>query len=126
MRRALTLLAVLALFAAGCGSSDDKSNDTTSTAEQPAESQPADTTSTESGSSGGTATIKPSPTKDLTKKPAIPRQPGDPPSQLVSQDIVKGTGATAEAGDTVSVRYVGVRFRDNQQFDASWERKPNS
>ena len=129
MRRASLLLALLALVAAGCGSSDDKkSNDTTSTASQPASSQPADTTSTapESGSSGGTASIKPSPTKDLSKKPAIPRQSGDPPSQLVSQDIVKGKGATAKTGDTVTVRYVGVRFRDNQQFDASWDRKPNS
>ena len=127
MRRASLLLASLALVGAGCGSSDKKSNDTTSTASEPASSQPADTTSTESQpSSGGTATIKPSPTKSLSTKPAIPRQAGDPPSQLVSQDIVKGTGATAEPGDTVSVRYVGVRFRDNQQFDASWERKPNS
>ena len=124
MRRALLLLAVLALVA-GCGSSNDK-KDTTSTASQPAESQPADTTSTESDSTGGTATIKPSPTKDLTKKPAIPRQSGDPPSTLIKQDIVKGTGATAVAGDNVTVRYVGVRFRDNQQFDASWDRKPNA
>ena len=126
MRRAPLLLALLALFAAGCGSSDKKSKDTTSTASQPAETQPADTTSTEAGSSGGSTTVKPSPTKDLAKKSAIPRQAGDPPSQLVSQDIVKGTGATAESGDTVTVRYVGVRFRDNQQFDASWDRKPNS
>src|SRR3954447_11332194 len=126
MRRAPLLLALLALAAAGCGSSDDKSKDTTSTASEPVSSQPADTTSTESGSSGGTATIKPSPTKSLAKKPAIPRQSGDPPTQIVSQDIVKGTGATAQTGDTVTVRYVGVRFRDNQQFDASWDRKPNS
>ena len=123
MRRALLLLALLALVA-GCGSSDDK-KDTTSTASQPAESQPADTTSTEAEPTGGTASVKPTPTKSLSTKPAIPRQAGDPPSTLVKQDIVKGTGATAEAGDTVTVRYVGVRFRDNQQFDASWERKPN-
>ena len=124
MRRALLLLALLALVA-GCGSSDDK-KDTTSTASQPAESQPADTTSTEAEPTGGTASVKPTPTKSLSTKPAIPRQAGDPPSTLVKQDIVKGTGATAEAGDTVTVRYVGVRFRDNQQFDASWDRKPNS
>ena len=129
MRRASLLLALLALVAAGCGSSNDKSNDTASTESQPAQSQPADTTSTatSTGSSGGGATtIKPSPTKDLNKKPAIPRQAGDPPTQLVKQDIVKGTGATAEPGDNVTVRYVGVRFRDNQQFDASWDRKPNA
>src|SRR4051794_17433114 len=126
MRRTLLLLALLALVGAGCGSSDDK-NDTTSTPSQPAESQPADTTSTEAEpSTGGTASVKPTPTKSLSTKPAIPRQSGDPPTTLVKQDIVKGTGATAEPGDTVTVRYVGTRFRDNQQFDASWDRKPNS
>jgi peptidylprolyl isomerase len=128
MRRLPLLLTVLtALVAAGCGSSNDK-KDTTSTAAEPAQSQPADTSSTpaESSSSGGTASIKPTPTKSLKRKPAVPRQQGDPPSTLVKQDIVKGTGATAETGDTITVRYVGVRFRDNQQFDASWDRSPNS
>jgi peptidylprolyl isomerase len=125
MRRATALLIALALAAAGCGSSSKK--DTSSTQSAPA-SQPADTTSTPAApsSSSSSTTIKASPTKDLSKKPAIPRQAGDPPSTLVSQDIVKGTGATAEAGDHVTVRYVGVRFRDGQQFDASWDRKPNS
>src|SRR3954452_23400799 len=104
MRRASLLLAVLALLAAAWGASDKKSNDTTSAASQPAESQPADTTSTESQPSGGTAAIKPTRTKSLSKKPAIPRQSGAPPTSLVSQDIVKGSGATAESGDTVTVR----------------------
>jgi peptidylprolyl isomerase len=126
MRRASLLLATLAaLAAAGCGSSNDK-KDTTSTAAEPAQSQPADTSSTPAEATGGTASVKPTPTKDLAKKPAIPRQSGDPPTTLVKQDIVTGKGATAETGDTVTVRYVGVRFRDNQQFDASWERSPNS
>jgi peptidylprolyl isomerase len=129
MRRASLLLAALAaLAAAGCGSSNTKKT-TTSTATQPAQSAPADTSSTpapSSSSSGGAATIKASPTKNLNRKPAIPRQAGDPPGTLVKQDIVKGTGATAKAGDQITVRYVGVRFRDGQQFDASWDRRPNS
>jgi FKBP-type peptidyl-prolyl cis-trans isomerase len=33
-----------------------------------------------------------------------------------------GTGATAEAGDNVSVQYVGVAYSSKQIFDSSWSR----
>jgi peptidylprolyl isomerase len=124
-QRLLLAALIAALAVAGCGGGKDKSKaaTTTAAAAQPAETQ-TDTTSTGEASSGGSGSAKilPSPTKSLKRKPRIPRQPGDPPAQLVKQDIVKGTGATAEPGDTVTVQYVGVRFRDNQQFDASWDR----
>jgi peptidylprolyl isomerase len=128
MSRTVPLSAlVAALVLAGCGSSgNDK---TTSTASKPAQSQPAQTqtqsqaqTQTNSSSTTSSSGILASPSKDLASKPRIPHQSGDVPSELVKQDIVKGTGATAEAGDTVTVQYVGVRFRDGQQFDASWDR----
>jgi peptidylprolyl isomerase len=121
--------AVAALVVAGCGSSNDSTTTkkaSTAPPSQPAQTQAetqtqtqADTTSSSTTSSSG---ILVSPTKDLAKKPRIPHQPGDAPSELVKQDIVKGTGATANPGDTVTVQYVGVRFRDGQQFDASWDR----
>src|SRR3954470_24082097 len=126
MRRTPLILAVLAL-AAGCGSSNDDKTDSTST--DAAKSTPGAITSVPTTSKkakdkkavpAGQTTIKPSPTTNLKQKPRIPRQAGDPPATLVKQDIVKGTGATAVTGDNVTVRYVGVRFRDNQQFDASW------
>src|SRR4051812_47936134 len=131
MRHLALLLVLLAsIAAAGCGSGGD-----TKTADIPsgsAGSQPpaeADTTTTQttttSGAKGTARAPLVSPTKDLSKKPRIPKQPGDAPSQLVVQDVVKGKGAKAEDGKVLTVRYVGVRFRDNQQFDASWERKPN-
>jgi peptidylprolyl isomerase len=126
MFRALPFAALLAaLVLAGCGSSSNDKKTTTTAAAKPAQSQPAqtqtqaDTTSSSTTSSSG---VLVSPTKDLAKKPRIPHQPGDAPSELVKQDIVKGTGATANPGDTVTVQYVGVRFRDGQQFDASWDR----
>src|SRR5690242_2407233 len=126
MLRTVPLAALtVALVLAGCGSSDN--GKTTKKASKAPPSQPAqtqtqtqaDTTSSSTTSSSG---ILVSPTKDLSKKPRIPHQPGDAPSELVKQDIVKGTGATANPGDTVTVQYVGVRFRDGQQFDASWDR----
>src|SRR4051794_17151489 len=119
MRRLVLLLALAAL--AGCGSS-------TKPADIPSgDSTGADTTATTSTQSKGTARAPlVSPTKDLSKKPAIPKQPGDAPDQLVSQDVVKGKGAVAKDGDVLTVRYVGVLFRNGQEFDSSWKRKPNS
>ena len=132
MRRFVPILALLALVAAGCGSgggtktADIPSGNasTQASADTTADTTPTDTTSTQSKGSAQAPLV--SPTKDLSKKPRIPKQPGDPPSQLVVQDIVKGKGAKAEDGKVLTVRYVGVRFRDNQQFDASWDRKPNA
>jgi peptidylprolyl isomerase len=133
MRRTPLILAVLALAATGCGSSNDDKTDSNST--EAAKSTPGALNSVptkpkkaedKKAVPAEQTTIKPSPTTNLKQKPRIPRQAGDPPATLVKQDIVTGTGATAETGDNVTVRYVGVRFRDNQQFDASWDRKPNS
>src|SRR3954463_15657422 len=135
MRRTVSFLALLTLLVvAGCGGSDTKTADipsggasTQASADTTAETETATTdTTTTSGSKGQAAAPLVSPTKDLSKKPRIPKQPGDAPSQLVIQDIVKGKGAKAQDGKVLTVRYVGVRFRDNQQFDASWERKPNA
>jgi len=129
MRRFTPVLALLALAAAGCGGSSTKPADipsggaSTSTV---ADTQTETTTSATTTAKGSARAPLVSPTKDLSKKPRIPKQPGDAPSQLVVQDIVKGKGAKAADGKVLTVRYVGVRFRDNQQFDASWERKPNS
>src|SRR3954462_4935628 len=98
MRLTSILLAVLALAVAGCGGDDNSTTDTTSSV---AESAPADTqaetTPSDTGGAqpGKAADIKASPTKSLKLKPRIPRQAGDPPSTLVKQDIVSGTGATA-------------------------------
>jgi FKBP-type peptidyl-prolyl cis-trans isomerase FkpA len=42
---------------------------------------------------------------------------------LVVEDIVVGTGATAAAGNTVTVHYTGT-FTNGQQFDSSRGRTP--
>ena len=111
-----------ALAVAGCGGSNKKATAASSPATQTPATQTQTQATTQTQSSAPATTVIPTPDKDLAKKPRIPRQPGSPPSVLVKQDIVKGTGATANPGDTVTVQYVGVRFRDGQQFDASWDR----
>jgi peptidylprolyl isomerase len=110
MRRLPTLLACscLAVFAAACGDDDE------GTASTPAP------TATEAPAAG---TIDAgSISKDLSAKPSIPKPSGTPPAQLQKEDVVKGKGPAAKAGDTVSVQYVGNSWSTGAQFDASWDR----
>ena len=126
MRRFMSLgLCVVALGGglAACGDDEDTSSDaaeTTATAEPaaPAETTPAVADAADTFSDEGA--IEPI-SKDLTKKPKIPKPSGDTPSQLVVKDVVEGKGAAAQPGDTVQVQYVGVSFSNGKQFDASWD-----
>ena len=47
---------------------------------------------------------------------------GPAPTTLVTKEIIKGTGAEAKAGDSVTVNYVGVLYKGGKEFDASWKR----
>jgi peptidylprolyl isomerase len=96
---------VSAVVLAGCGGGG-KDKSTASTAAAPTATAPAP-------AAGGA---------QLGSKPKVTVPSGKPPTKLVIKDIVKGTGATAQAGDTVSVHYVGVSYANRKQFDASWDR----
>ena len=75
------------------------------------------------GRSGGDeeATDSSSALTDTSVKPEI-EVPDEPaPAQLASEDIVEGDGATAAAGDQLTVQYVGVDYETGEQFDASWD-----
>lgn len=74
--------------------------------------------------SGGSAEPTASTSTDLETKPEVSPPEGDPPSELVSADIVTGDGAEAKPGDQVSVQYVGVNYSDGEEFDTSWGREP--
>ena len=58
----------------------------------------------------------------VATKPSVEIPAGAPPTELVSEDLVTGTGAEATAGSTVEVHYVGVAWSTKKQFDASWDR----
>jgi len=110
MTRLPILLAclLLALFAASCGDDDEQESAATpeptaeATAEAPGEIDPS--------------TIS----KELSEKPVVEKPAGSPPAELVTEDIVKGKGKTAKAGDTVSMQYVGNAWSTGGEFDASW------
>lgn len=55
-------------------------------------------------------------------KPEIGPIQGDPPADLVIEDITVGDGPEAQAGQQVTVHYVGVSHSNGAQFDASWDR----
>jgi peptidylprolyl isomerase len=56
---------------------------------------------------------------DLSKAPVIAPGQGKPPNELVVQDLVVGTGATASSSSTVSVHYVGALWNNGKTFDSS-------
>ena len=58
----------------------------------------------------------------MTDKPLVEPHLGEPPTELIVEDIVVGDGDVAAAGQTVAVHYVGVSASTGQQFDASWDR----
>ena len=55
-------------------------------------------------------------------KPEIDFPGGEPPADLEIKEIWEGDGPVAQAGNTVSVHYVGVAFSTGEEFDASWNR----
>ena len=58
----------------------------------------------------------------MAAKPSVDIPAGAPPTELVREDLVVGTGTEATPGKTVEVHYVGVAWSTKKQFDASWDR----
>ncbi len=104
----LAALTSLALGLAACGDDEEESTPDGAAAEQT------------------TTTVAPEePTEistNLQAKPEIGKPTGEPPAELVKEDIVVGKGRRVKEGDTVTVHYVGVNFSTGDQFDASWDR----
>jgi peptidylprolyl isomerase len=96
MKASLLALAVFAIVAvAGCGSSS----------------------SSESSSTGETTSAA----KKTEPKVTVPKGPA--PTKLVVKEIEAGSGEEAKAGDEVTVQYVGVDYKDGEEFDSSWSRE---
>jgi peptidylprolyl isomerase len=115
MRAKLTVL-ILALVVGGgvaaCGEDEEPASETAAT--------PTATPTETASAPGIEALVQGTPRKTDTK-PAVPAPKGDPPSELVIRDIVKGKGPKAKAGDTLTMQYVGTAWSNGQQFDASWD-----
>ena len=56
-------------------------------------------------------------------KPTITVPKQEPaPKELVTQPLIKGSGAPVAAGETVTVHYTGVLWDNGKQFDSTWDR----
>jgi peptidylprolyl isomerase len=116
---AVPLLAVVAI--AGCGGSSNP--DTANLQLPPSATQTQSFTPTTSTTSTSTtpavATPKSGP---LSKEPKITVPSAAAPKTLVKTDLITGSGALAQTGDTVTVNYIGALYKNGKVFDSSWSR----
>jgi len=117
-----TLGAVVAL--AGCGSSGNSNSigvgvENTNAAAEAAKQAGATTASTPTTATTAATTPTSGP---LASEPHITLPKGPAPTHLVITEIVKGTGAVAKVGQTITVNYVGALYNSGKIFDASWKR----
>ncbi len=59
----------------------------------------------------------------MNEKPTIDFPENLAPTELEIVDLSVGQGDEAQAGQTVTVHYVGVSHSTGEQFDASWDRE---
>jgi peptidylprolyl isomerase len=117
--RALPAVAALGVTAliAGCGSSGSSSTITLGN------ENASDESLVHQNESGQTQTVATTPTSGpLATEPKVTPPSGAAPTALVKKDLIVGTGPEAQAGQTVTVNYVGVLFHGGKEFDASWKR----
>jgi peptidylprolyl isomerase len=107
-----------AILIAGCGSSGSSSTIGVGSENKGDEALAKST----AGATSTTATAKTPTSGPLSKEPTVTPPSGAAPSNLVVKDIIKGTGAEAKAGGSVTVNYVGVLYKGGKEFDASWKR----
>jgi FKBP-type peptidyl-prolyl cis-trans isomerase len=100
-------LAAAAIAVTGCGSSSKA---------------PGVELAPSGGATEAAVTTTPKPPPALSKKPTVTVPTGPAPTTLVTKDLVTGTGQAAKAGDTVTVNYVGVLYKNGKEFDSSWSR----
>jgi peptidylprolyl isomerase len=108
----LALCAALVIGVVGCGSSSDSSTDSSGSTES--SSAEASDKSEKSGDSTESNVEK--------TKPKVTVPQGISPTKYAFRDLEEGTGATAKPGDEVTVQYVGVGYKSEEEFDSSWSR----
>jgi len=105
-------VAIASVLLISCGNDDGESGTTNSSTDAPTPIE-----------------IVPTPTPagdvdnaDLTIKPLVTIPPSPPPTELIIEDLVVGSGSPVDVGDFLIMDYVGVSYSTGLQFDASWDR----
>lgn len=55
------------------------------------------------------------------EKPTVEVPEGEPPEEVVVETLEEGEGPEAQAGDQLSVDYVGVLYESGEEFDSSYD-----
>ena len=74
------------------------------------------------GATQASVPTTPTPPPQLKTKPTVTPPKDCSTKQLVTRDLIPGTGQAASAGQTVTVNYVGVLCKTGKEFDSSWKR----
>ncbi|GAA0743230.1 FKBP-type peptidyl-prolyl cis-trans isomerase [Dactylosporangium roseum] len=61
--------------------------------------------------------------KRLATEPTVEAGTGQEPKVLEKKVLIEGPCKTVKPGQTVTVNYVGVTFKDGKMFDSSWSKK---
>jgi peptidylprolyl isomerase len=72
------------------------------------------------GGGGDDGNDGPATAEPTAEKPTVEIPDGPAPGELQIEDLVEGEGDGAEAGDRLSVQYVGVLYRGGREFDSNW------
>ena len=56
--------------------------------------------------------------------PTITAPTGNPPQELVTEDVISGSGATAEANSTLTVHYTLMAWSTGEIVESSWSGEP--
>jgi FKBP-type peptidyl-prolyl cis-trans isomerase len=75
-----------------------------------------------SGATQASVPSTPTPPPQLATKPTVTVPKDCSNKQLITKDLIPGTGQAAPAGRTVTVNYVGVLCKTGKEFDSSWRR----
>ncbi|GAA1831917.1 hypothetical protein GCM10009682_58110 [Luedemannella flava] len=111
----LALIPVALVVAALTGVFDTKDTSLTST---PDASASAGATA---GAGAGPQAPQVSLDPALSTKPVVTKGTGDL-KELKVTTLVKGTGGAVNAGENITVNYVGVSYKTGEEFDSSWKR----
>jgi PBP1b-binding outer membrane lipoprotein LpoB len=58
--------------------------------------------------------------------PTITAPTGNPPQELVTEDVITGSGATAEANSTLTVHYTLMAWSTGEVVESSWSGEQHS
>lgn len=122
------VLVLVAVFIIVKANKSDKSN---ASAPVPAAAQPSDqpTAGQPTADPSAPAAEQPTPPAPnpvdtpaaLTKKPVVKGGGTTKLTKTVVTPLVKGTGATIKAGQTITVNYVLVKYADGTAIESSWD-----